>query len=1114
MKTRFFSALLLILSTVITVSAGTPELRIQRGHSEQINGLRYDPSGQFAVSCSNDKSIKIWDIKSGKELRTLTGHSQAVTCIDISKDGRKLASGGNRKEKNVIIWDIETGEKIKEITGFIGEITDISFNKTADRIAVIENTGTFETRVSVWNVSSGTLEFVLKKRKALEAKSVDFDPAGNDIALGTENIKRERTKNIFIYDGLSGKRKLKLKGTPISVAHIEYSFDGTHILALGHSLQIWNTRSWTIIKSVDRAGLVGAYSPTGKYVVIGQNKNLLVWDLVNDVPFHETPVNSDAISATIFDPDQQYIMTGDKSGNIQLWDLKSMEQIPHFQGREADVIKNISIEDGKLYTAVNGEKLQYWDLASAKLKYLKTQPVTPQKNFEIVSFTLNKNATEAAITNNFDRGVSIWDLKDNKQKYFLKHTAYCKSACFSADGNLVGAGTMDNKVVVWRKNNSEALYKLSGHIGTINSLAFTPDSKYILSASQDKTLKVWDLSSKTAKYTVKFPQYVNSVSVSPDGSKVLAACGNKQDVFRDEPSDLYLFDLNTMGSYDADKSTVTKVLHGHTKSVNAACFSSKATLIASASVDNSVILWDATEGKKINTFSGHQSSVNAISFSSDDKYLFSGGEDGLLKVWDVKSKKCLGSFLSFDNGKDYVIFNDDNYYTCTKSGTRNLHFLVDGKIYLFEQFDLRLNRPDIVIGQLPYTSSRLTQAYNSAYLKRLKKMGFTEQMLGTDYHVPEIKLKNDEQLPYSVTNRFIDLGIEAYDDLYLLDRINIWVNDVPIFGSAGINLRSDNTKNIRKTIQIELSAGKNKIQISVLNQKAAESLKTDKFVYLNVPEVKPDLYIIAIGVSKYKDSQFNLDYAAKDAADVANAFKNSGAKYRNVYIKQMLNEQATVQNVIESKEFLKKSKVDDHVIVFVASHGLLDDKLNYYLAMTDIDFNNPQKKGLLYEELESILDGIPARNKILLIDACHSGETDNDESESQSTESIAYSSPMSSNVKSRGFKRIGGPNIGMTNSFELMKELFADLRRGSGAVVISSAGGKEYALESNQWNNGVFTYSLLEGISSNKADLNADGTITVNEIKEYISTNVQVLTGGKQNPTSRRENLENDFKVW
>jgi uncharacterized caspase-like protein len=105
-------------------------------------------------------------------------------------------------------------------------------------------------------------------------------------------------------------------------------------------------------------------------------------------------------------------------------------------------------------------------------------------------------------------------------------------------------------------------------------------------------------------------------------------------------------------------------------------------------------------------------------------------------------------------------------------------------------------------------------------------------------------------------------------------------------------------------------------------------------------------------------------------------------------------------------------------------------------------------------------------------------------------------------------------NLGLKNTSELTKELFTDLRRGTGATVVSSAGGGEYAMESGEWKNGLFTYSLINGIQSKKADLDKDGKIMLSELQKYVQTQVVELSGGKQQPTSRIENIAMDFRVW
>jgi hypothetical protein len=95
-----------------------------------------------------------------------------------------------------------------------------------------------------------------------------------------------------------------------------------------------------------------------------------------------------------------------------------------------------------------------------------------------------------------------------------------------------------------------------------------------------------------------------------------------------------------------------------------------------------------------------------------------------------------------------------------------------------------------------------------------------------------------------------------------------------------------------------------------------------------------------------------------------------------------------------------------------------------------------------------------------------------------------------------------------------MAELFTDLRKGTGATVISSAGGAEFAMESNEWKNGLFTYCLLNGLKNKKADLNRNGEIVLSELQIYLRNEVLKISKGQQQPTSRMENPAMDYRWW
>jgi hypothetical protein len=175
---------------------------------------------------------------------------------------------------------------------------------------------------------------------------------------------------------------------------------------------------------------------------------------------------------------------------------------------------------------------------------------------------------------------------------------------------------------------------------------------------------------------------------------------------------------------------------------------------------------------------------------------------------------------------------------------------------------------------------------------------------------------------------------------------------------------------------------------------------------------------------------------------------------------------------------------------------MFDEQLNYYLGTYPVNFSKPAHDGVTYEEMESLLDSIPARNKLLLLDACQSGEIDREA------------------INETLLPDATGTVSGKINTFELTKLLFPDLRRASGASVIAAAGGAQYAIESNKWNNGVFTHCLQAGLRDKKADVDNDGKIYLSELLEYLQKTVPELTQGRQQPASRSENLVNDFLIW
>ncbi|MBL0068941.1 MAG: caspase family protein [Chitinophagaceae bacterium] len=180
---------------------------------------------------------------------------------------------------------------------------------------------------------------------------------------------------------------------------------------------------------------------------------------------------------------------------------------------------------------------------------------------------------------------------------------------------------------------------------------------------------------------------------------------------------------------------------------------------------------------------------------------------------------------------------------------------------------------------------------------------------------------------------------------------------------------------------------------------------------------------------------------------------------------------------------------------------MLSKEYDYYLSTYSVNFNKPEENGLPYDELENLLDSIPARKKLMLIDACHSGEVDKEDLVTLN----ATSDSLIKGLKPVAYKKEG--HLGLKNSFELMQSLFVNVGKSTGATIISAAAGTQFALERNDLKNGVFTYSILEAMQNNPA-------MKISELKSIVGKRVEELTKGLQKPTSRNETIAVDWRVW
>jgi WD40 repeat protein len=223
-------------------------------------------------------------------------------------------------------------------------------------------------------------------------------------------------------------------------------------------------------------------------------------------------------------------------------------------------------------------------------------------------------------------------IQVNHEQNRLVHEDGINSVAFSPDGKRIISGSQDNMVYLRDANTGKLIGSLEGHKEDINSVAFSPDGKRIISGSEDKTLRLWDTNTgQLIGSPLKgHEDSVTSVGFSPDGKRIISGSWDKT---------LRLWDANT-------GQPIGSPLKGHEDTVSSVAFSPDGKRIISGSWDKTLRLWDANTGQPIGSpLKGHEDTVSSVAFSPDGKRIVSGSRDKTVRLWDANTGQLIGSPL-------------------------------------------------------------------------------------------------------------------------------------------------------------------------------------------------------------------------------------------------------------------------------------------------------------------------------------------------------------------------------------------------------------------------------------------------------------------------------------
>jgi WD40 repeat protein len=256
-------------------------------------------------------------------------------------------------------------------------------------------------------------------------------------------------------------------------------------------------------------------------------------------------------------------------------------------------------------------------------------------------------------------------------RIFLGHTRQVNSAAFSPDGRRIVSGSDDETVRLWELQTGKELKRLTGHGNEVWSVAYAPDGRRVLSGSDDRTVRLWDIESGKEEHVFKgHTRGVNFVTFSPDGLRILSCS-----------------DDTTAHVWDARNpfKDLTQFT-GHTRAVWSGAFSADGKYVLTGGFDKVVRLWEADTGKEVRTFEGHNAFVQSVAFSPDGKQALSGGDDKTLRLWDVDSGKELRRFEGHTGIVFSVAFSPDGKRALSGSADRSVRLWEVGSGKELKQF--------------------------------------------------------------------------------------------------------------------------------------------------------------------------------------------------------------------------------------------------------------------------------------------------------------------------------------------------------------------------------------------------------------------------------------------
>jgi len=1030
------------------------ETVIQTGHYAAVTAVAFSPDGKFAVTGSADKSIKLWEVATGREIRSYLGNSGDITFLTFSQTGKHLASID--LNYSLKIWEVASSKEIRTIALPDDKIISATFSPDGNII-----TGSKENHAILWDFETGKeiRRFnpvprnltIQKNFKYPTAKTVQISHDGKRLLTGSND------RTAILFDFFSGEEIRKFKGDKNSctscLISAQFSPDAKQ-LTIGNwdTIFIWDVETGEKIKPMEgKKGRYGSviFSGDGKYLISSLYKDCLIWNahtgkLVIKISGHLKNINSVQVS-----PTANSILTGSDDHTAKIWEIPSGSETITLKGYLNDVDEKV-LSDGYMYWVafINEIKLspdgKYIAIGKtgnyAKLMNFSTgRVIQTYKGHKgmVISIDFSKDSKYIA-TGSVDGTARVWDVITGELLFtFPEKTNNIAvfSVDFSPDGNSLVTSGWDGRIKIWDLNTGNLIRSISGHGGMSSySVQFSHNSLYVVSGGLDRKLKLFEIDTgEEIREFIGHTNVVPAIKMSHDGNYMLSGSWDGR---------AKLWDIST--------GMQVRRFVGHRARIHAVNFDSSGKYIVTGSDDNTAKLWDISTGKVIRTFTGHSGTVSSVNISPDGQFLITGSHDGTIKTWNLETGEEMLTHI-FIGENDWLVKTKEGYFDASEGAKSSIFFVKGTEIYNVDQFFEEFYRPGLL---------------NEVYRNR-------------GSIAPDANLLNRlEESPPPSVEIYTPVSRDTFDKSNIMLLVKITnkgggIDEVKLLNN-GKSLLVDNidVKRVRKqdqyilkTMDVILVPGNNMLTVSAFSDGRIESEQDTITVYYKGTEKTASCYLIAIGIDKYQNPRLDLNYAKADAKAFCKIINEFGQKlFKKIEIHELYDKQATKINILAKLDELALIvKPEDVFFFYYAGHGSMVENKFFFIPTESISLYQMDKlvkesiySGVIQEKFKKI----QAQKQLVVLDACQSG----------------------------------GSAVLLAQRGAMEEKALAQMSRSSGVHVLAAAESEQFAAEVGSLGHGLFTYVILEALKGGADGAPKDGKVTIFELRSFLEDQVPELS--------------------